>query len=123
MNHNEYVIKFNNKWQGEYEIIGTYLKSNLLILIKHNNCGRTYEKIASEALRYGCKECWMGKKAENLLDGGITKPLFSSSNLDGASNRKNLYSGTGFFYCLDLDITTFYLYSKYTSSIYKLSIS
>ena len=32
------------------------------VLVKHNTCGREYEKVASEALRYGCSDC-ANKKA------------------------------------------------------------
>ncbi len=73
LTHVEFVKRFNEKWNGEYSLIGTYIKSEVPILFKHNKCGRVYEKFPHEALRYGCKECAKLIKQMNLLDGGLTK--------------------------------------------------
>lgn len=73
LSHEQYLKKFNEKWNEEYSVLGIYVKSNVPILVRHNLCGREYEKVAFEALRYGCKHCAREILEMNLLSGGITK--------------------------------------------------
>ncbi|MCR4436174.1 MAG: hypothetical protein QHH06_10375 [Clostridiales bacterium] len=67
LTHEKYLERFNEKWKGEYTLIGTYVKSDVPILLRHNKCGMEYEKPANEALRYGCKYC--ADRSKNLIKG------------------------------------------------------
>jgi len=49
-----------NIYEEEYEILGLPIKSNDVVLIKHNKCGRTIEKSMDSLIlkKRGCKYCY-----------------------------------------------------------------
>ena len=57
LTHKEYEDRFNDKWGSKYSLLSKYKKSTSPVLVRHNECGKEYNKQASEALRYGCKDC------------------------------------------------------------------
>lgn len=57
MNHEQYVQKFNERWNGEYEVVGHYQSWSEPILIKHIKCGQVYSVGANYALKNDCKLC------------------------------------------------------------------
>lgn len=57
LKHEKYLERFNTKWNGEYILQSEYTLSTETVKVLHTKCGNVSERIASEAIRYGCKEC------------------------------------------------------------------
>lgn len=57
LKHEKYLERFNTKWNGEYILLTEYTGSAQLVEVKHKTCRNITERVASEAIRYGCKEC------------------------------------------------------------------
>jgi hypothetical protein len=66
MNDDEYKQKFYNKWRSTKVLLSEYHGSTKPVLVKCLHCGNQYEKVASEALRYGCIYCARRKSLDNL---------------------------------------------------------
>ena len=64
--HEEFVKEVQEKFNGEYTVLGTYYNNRTRILIQHNKptCGRTFMKIPKDmvgAHRSGCPYCYGNK--------------------------------------------------------------
>lgn len=55
----------NEKYNGEYEILGDYINNFTPILIKHKTCGSEYKQIPNNHLRRKCFSCYGTSKKTN----------------------------------------------------------
>ena len=76
-NHDQFVSYINEKYNGEYEILGDYINSATKIKVRHMSCGTVFDTIPeSLANGHGCPNSFCCKKRgkdhyrynENLTD-------------------------------------------------------
>lgn len=65
--HMRYLKKFDEKWNGSKSVVSEYTLSKDPIRIHCSECNAVYEKkYASEAIRFGCPNCYRETRKLNL---------------------------------------------------------
>lgn len=61
--HDEFVKEVYDIFGSEYDVLGEYVNSYTKVLIRHNECGNTYETYPNNILRkYRCMKCYGNSK-------------------------------------------------------------
>lgn len=70
----DFIKELNKVYPDEFEVLGEYKNNRTKLLIKHNTCGKSYERYPYDLLkkRYSkCKYCYQIERMKNNIDNYI----------------------------------------------------